>query len=202
MFIGVRIMSEQLCFPGFPEPRPADDRLFFGLVPSAADVPEIVSCIQCLRTRFDLRGKPLLPAHLHISLYWLGDYVCLPKAVVAAACEAGAMMSAPTFNVIFDRAMSFYRKGRTCPFVLRPSDDIIALSAVYRALGEAMTKVGLRRWVSSHFTPHMTMLYDQQIVKEQAVETLRWRANELVLVHSLLRRNRHIHLARWPLRGD
>jgi hypothetical protein len=44
--------------------------------------------------------------------------------------------------------------------------------------------------------------YDQQIVKEQIIETLRWRANEVVLVHGLLHRNRHIHLARWPLRRD
>jgi 2'-5' RNA ligase len=194
-------MSEQLHFPGFPEPRRADDHVFFGLVPSVADQPEIVSYIQYLRNRFDLRGKPLLPAHLHVTLYGLGNYAGLPKALIAAACEAGATLSSPTCDIIFDRAMSFYRKGRKCAFVLRPSDDVIALVALHRALGEAMTKAGLRRWVSSHFTPHMTMLYDHQVVKEQAIESLRCRVNELVLVHSLQGRNRHIHLARWPLRG-
>jgi 2'-5' RNA ligase len=193
-------MSEQLYLPGIPEPRRADDHVFFELVPSAADRPEIVSCIQCLRSRFDLGGEPLLSEHLHVSLYSLGNYAGLPKALIAAACEAGAMMSSPACDITFDRAMSFYRKGRKCAFVLRPSDDVVALVALRRALGEAMTKAGLRRWVSSHFTPHMTMLYDRQIVKEQPIEAVRCRVNELVLVHSLQGRNRHVHLARWPLR--
>jgi 2'-5' RNA ligase len=63
------------------------------------------------------------------------------------------------------------------------------------------TVAGLGRWVSRHFTPHMTLLYDRQLVKEHAIEMLSWTVSEFVPVHSFVGQGRHVHLARWPLRG-
>jgi len=195
-------MSEQLVFPGFPEVRPMIDRLFFAVVPPAVEQARIMQRIQLLRVEFGLTGQPLPKACLHISLHGLGDYCDgLPLRLVEAAVRAGGAVSITPFEVRFDRVMSFYRRKRTRAFVLRARDDTAALSGLHRALGESMTTEGLGFWVASHFTPHMTLLYDTFMVKECAIEPLRWDVTELVLVHSLLGHRRHVHLAHWPLRG-
>lgn len=198
-------MSEQLPFPRFDVPQRSREArhslngLFFALVPAMADVPRIVDFIQRLRASMDLRGDPLSPECLHVSLFNLGVYVEIPKEIVAAAKAAGAEVSVSAFDMIFDRALTFRRKKRAYPFVLCPSDDIVALMELHRTLGYAMRKSGLKKWVTSNFTPHMTLSYDWQVIREHAVEMMRWRVHELVLVHSLYGRGKHIHLARWPL---
>ena len=57
------------------------------------------------------------------------------------------------------------------------------------------------RPVASQVTPHVTLLYDDVLVEERAVEPIRWTVREFVLVHSLLGQTRHVPLARWPLGG-
>jgi 2'-5' RNA ligase len=54
--------------------------------------------------------------------------------------------------------------------------------------------------VERKFTPHVTLLYDDRMVPEQAVEPISWRVREFVLTHSLLGKTQHVELGRWPLR--
>jgi 2'-5' RNA ligase len=195
-------MPEQLVFPDFPMPRPMTDRLFFAVVPAAVEQARITQRIQLFRAEFGLTGQPLPASCLHISLHGLGDYgVGLPEALVAAAIRAGSNVSMPRFDVSFDRAMSFYRRQGTRAFVLRTRDGTAALSGLHRALGDCMTSEGLGNRVASHFTPHMTLLYDRRLVGEQTIESFGWTVTDFVLVHSLLGRRKHVHLARWPLRS-
>jgi len=195
-------MSEQLVFPVFPMPRAMTDRLFFAVVTPAAAQDGIMQRIRLLRAEFGLTGQPLSASCLHVSLHGLGDYWAgLPEVLVAAARRAGGAVSTPPFEVRFDRAMSFYRRKRTRAFVLRSGDDTAALSGLHRALGDCMKAEGLGFWVTSHFTPHMTLLYDARMVEEHVIESLRWDVTELVLVHSLLGQRKHVHLAHWPLRS-
>jgi 2'-5' RNA ligase len=137
-------------------------------------------------------------------MYYLGAYFEPPREIVAAACAAAAEVSTLAFDMILDRALTFPRKAATHPFVLRPSDEIAALLELHKALGLGMRRTGLKRWITSNFTPHMTLSYDPQIIEERSVEMMRWRVNELVLIRSLRGRgpgrNEHIDLARWPLR--
>ena len=51
------------------------------------------------------------------------------------------------------------------------------------------------------FTPHVTLLRDRHRVPEQRIEPIEWTVRELVLVHSLIGRPAHRHLARWSLAG-
>jgi 2'-5' RNA ligase len=55
--------------------------------------------------------------------------------------------------------------------------------------------------VRRQFNPHLTMLYDEQIVLEAGIPPLRWTVHDFVLVHSVNGEARHHHLARWPLGG-
>lgn len=197
-------MSEQLSLPGFePSPKPAlpTDNLFLACVPPAAKISAIGELARQFRKDHGLRGRPLAPSCLHVSLHCLGAHDGLPPKLIDVTSAAVSGVCVPPFEVSFDRALSFYNKRGTRPFVLRAGGDIVALNAFHRVLGEALTRAGLGRSVNRHFTPHMTLLYDRQLVEEHEIETLNWTVTEFVLVHSFVGQGRHDHLARWPLRG-
>lgn len=196
-------MPEQLVFPGFlaPPAREPTDNLFLAFVPPAAKTSLIGELTRQFRRDHGLRGKPLAPCCLHVSLHGLGAYNGLPPGLVDVVSAAVSVVSMPPFDVSFDRALSFYNRRGTRPFVLRAGGDIVALNAFHRALGDAMTKAGLGCRVSRHFTPHMTLLYDRQLVDEHQIETVSWTVTEFALVHSFVGQGRHDHLAHWPLRG-
>ncbi|MGH8283840.1 MAG: 2'-5' RNA ligase family protein [Gammaproteobacteria bacterium] len=58
---------------------------------------------------------------------------------------------------------------------------------------------GLARLVKREFTPHVTLLYGNNVMKPQSIEPIGWTVREFVLVHSLLGRTEHRVLERWPL---
>jgi len=190
---------EQLSLSGF-EPTPPTDRFFFAIFPSADAAERIAQLAQQLRGKRGLTGKPLATERFHITLHHLGDYVGLPQGIVDAAKEAAASVVMPPFDVAFDHAVSFLGRPRARPFVLRGGDGVAALMEFQQTLGTAMTKAGLGRWVPPHYTPHVTLLYDDRVVDEQAVASAGWTVHEFVLVRSLLGRAEHIPLERWPLR--
>ncbi|SDR56968.1 2'-5' RNA ligase [Rhizobiales bacterium GAS191] len=194
-------MFEQLSFAGFgAAPRPTDG-VFFAIFPDMRVAAHIAEVVLHLRGAHGLTGRPLETERFHVSLLSLGEHAGLPQDIVAAAGEAASAVAMPPFEVAFNRAVSFGRGANDLPFVLRGGDGVAALTAFHQALGIAMKKAGLGRWVSPHYTPHLTLLYDDRSVAEQAVETIGWTAREFVLVHSLLGRRRYFPLGRWPLRG-
>jgi 2'-5' RNA ligase len=194
-------MRESQLFLPFEEPQPALDRLFFAILSPLGAAAQIAERIQFLRTEHGLKGRPIGSERLHISLHNLGDHPRLPKTLVEQARVVGASVAVPPFDIVFDRAVTFAIKRKRLPLVLRAGGELPALDAFHRCLGEAMKKAGLGRRVAPHFTPHMTLLYDERVVEECAVETVRLTVRDFALVHSLVGRSRYIELARWPLRG-
>lgn len=190
-------MSGQLDLFG-PSP-PCHARLFLGVVPKDSDGMRIFQLSNGWRAELGLTGRPTSPGCLHVSLYALGDYAGIPQRLLDAVRQAGDAVRLHSFDVTFDRVMSFYRRDRTRAFVLRPSARIAALSEFHRALGESMTSAGLARWVTPHFTPHMTLLYDRRMIPEQPVEAVCWHVDGFVLIHSLVGRSQHKRLAQWKL---
>jgi len=176
----------------------ADDFVFFALVPPRESCPAIIELAKRCRADLGLRGAVFAPGRFHVSLHGFGPYSGLPGDVVAMARTAAASISASVFDVVFDRVVSFWTKRPRRPFVLRAGGDVVALSAFHRTLGLALTRSGLSR-VNSHFTPHMTLLYDRVLVPEHEIETMRWTVREFVLIHSLQGQTRYIELGRWPL---
>jgi 2'-5' RNA ligase len=192
------VAPHQLEFPGF-DPAPTD-RLFFAICPDAHAAARITAAAQKLCGEAALSAKPFAPKRFHISLHHLGDYVGVPNDVIAKACEAASSLSESGFDVRFDRAGSFMGGRRKLPLVLRGGNAIIPVIAFQHALGEAMKRCGLGRWVASRYTPHVTLLYDQRYVEAREVEPIEWTVREFVLIHSMLGKTKHTHLARWPLR--
>jgi len=204
-------MAEQFELPGFepapPRPpavkakRPRGPRLphslFFALLPPPDDALRIAQSAQTLRAQHGLTGTLLRPDRLHVSLQDLGGSVDEPPpAVIDAARLAAAGVPLVPVRVIFDRVLGFAGSGAV---VLRSAqaDTVAALSALTQALGLALAEAGLRPRPSH--TPHMTLLYDDQPLAEQAIDPLCWTAAYLVLVHSLVGKTEHRVLGRWPL---
>ena len=98
----------------------------------------------------------------------------------------------PSFRVAFDRAMSF----RNGALVLSGDDSVIGLEVLQQRLSDVLD--GRPRPARS-FTPHLTLLRDSQRVAAHPIEPISWTVREVVLVHSLLGRTTHRHLARLPL---
>jgi RNA 2',3'-cyclic 3'-phosphodiesterase len=192
-------MPEQLSLPGFEAAPQPTDRLFFAIFPDVDAAARIAQLARRLRSEHGLKGKPLATKRLHVTLHYLGDYVGLPQAIVAAASAAAATVALPSFEVALDRVASFSGRPRNRPFVLLGGDGVAALTAFQQALGTALEKAGLGSRAKSPYTPHVTLLYGNHSVAGQAVETVGWTVHEFVLVHSLLGRTRHVPLARWPL---
>jgi RNA 2',3'-cyclic 3'-phosphodiesterase len=192
-------MSQQLSLMGFDSAPTPTDRLFLAIFPDPHAATSIGRLAQHLCDDHRLRGKPLAADRLHVTLHHLGDYVGLRQDVVDLAVSAATGIESPSFDVVFDRVMSFKRR-HNAPLVLCGGDGVAALESFQRDLSNAIRKVGLATKAEQRFKPHVTLLYDDQAVAEHAVEPIGWAAHEFVLVHSLLGQTRHIPLARWKLR--
>jgi 2'-5' RNA ligase len=189
--------EQQLSFP-FEAPL---DRLFFAILLPPEAAGQIAECTQFLRAEHSLKGRPVGSDQLHISLHGLGDHPRLPTTLIEQARKAGDCVAMRPFEVVFDRAVSFTRKNKKLPVVLRASSEVTSLITFHHRIGDAMKKAGLGRRVASRFTPHMTLLYDDRVVKERPIEPIRLTVCDFALVHSLVGRSRYIELARWPLHG-
>ncbi|WP_238531412.1 2'-5' RNA ligase family protein [Collimonas fungivorans] len=191
-------MPEQFFLPGFEAPPQPTDRLFFALIPPPDAAAAIARQRGLLRDQYGVRGKPIGIGRLHVTLSHLGDYLSFPQDLVNAAMTAAASIKAAPFEVVFDRAGSFRGRPRNRPLVLLGGDGVGALAAFQQALGGALETAGIGK-ANAHYTPHVTLLYDNRFIPMQAIEPIAWRTSEFVLVHSLLGQTRHIPLARWPL---
>lgn len=191
--------QEQLSLAGFEAPARPTDRLFFALYPDAATARQIVEMAGTLRERLGLGARLQEPERLHITLHHLGDHAGMPAPIVAAGRRAAMSLAAAPFDVRFDWAESFAGRVRNRPFVLRGEAGLDAVAAFQRKLGLAMAKAGLARWVEPRFTPHVTLLYDHQVLPAQEIAPVQWRVQSFVLVRSLLGQHRHEVLGRWTL---
>jgi 2'-5' RNA ligase len=139
----------------------------------------------------------ILPEHLHVTLFHLGDWAALPDEIVRLARDAASQVKAAAFEVVFQRAESFRNSTGVYPFVL--TSDVVPWQGLYSALGAALTNVGLGGATKGMFRPHMTLTYDKLRVKPMPVAPVLWTVRDFVLVHSQLGKTAHMHLGRWKL---
>jgi tRNA(adenine34) deaminase len=173
------------------------DRLFLAVLPDAATAERMERLAHTLRKRLGLTGTPQSAERLHITLNHLGDFRAIPQNIVDAASRAvSSLVATPPFEVTLDRVVSF-RAGEHKPLVLVGGEGVAALEGFHRQLQKALVKHGIKP--EARFKPHVTLLRDRSGVAEQAVESFTWTVGEVVLVHSLLGRTRHLPLARWSL---
>jgi RNA 2',3'-cyclic 3'-phosphodiesterase len=177
------------------------DRLFFACLPDEKTAARIHALAEKLKRANKFDGNLILPEHLHVSLFHLGDWKGLPGEIVKLAQDAAAQVSTPVFEVGFNLAQSFRNSTGIYPFVLTGDGNAAQWRALHSALGTALKRAGLGGATQGAFKPHITLLRDRLRVPGSPIVPISWMVRDFVLVHSLLGKTTHIHLARWPLQG-
>lgn len=181
------------------EPKPASERLFFGVFPDTAAQQAIAAETDVLRVEHSLQGRPIEAARLHATLHHLGDHPELREDIVDAAVAAAGRVSIAPFDLTLAVASSFGGAGTRNPCVLLCPEERPPLHPLWRELGTQLMAAGLGRYVGRSFTPHVTLLYDRQVLPPQAIEPIQWTVRDFVLVHSLVGRHQHRILGTWAL---
>jgi 2'-5' RNA ligase len=175
------------------------DRLFFACLPDVETAARIHDFAEAQKTRHGLEGPLILPEHLHVTLFHLGDWAELPEPIVKLARAAAAAVRLDPFDVVFDRVGSFRNRTGIYPFVLTGEKHIAAWMPLHDALAAALKERGLGGATRGEFQPHMTLTRDKKRVTTSGVTPFSWRVREVVLIHSLLGKTTHVHLDRWIL---
>ena len=177
--------------------------LFFCLRPDPATAQRLSEVSDQIALRFGLRVRPPRTERLHVTLHHLGWYddatdQADTMADVRRRAEAAAdgLRQAPP-RVDFDELLSFRRKPRNLPLVLAGGACLDQVRALRAALGERLRAQGLA--VEPHFTPHLTLFYDNTPIEPQPCAVPGWDAADFHLLASLQGQSRHVDLGRWAL---
>jgi RNA 2',3'-cyclic 3'-phosphodiesterase len=187
-------MLPQGSLPGFDLAIPTD-RLFLAIFPDPAYASrfEAFAAKHLASRRMD--GKPVEASRLHLTLFHLGDYTELPPDLAPRAVDALSHLEAVPFSISFDQIGSFNNRSTQGDFVLTASGGNDALHALHQQLAGYLNAVALNPFTKGSFTPHMTLAYNRPAVPFRQIEPVVWPAYEVVLIHSLLGKTRHIRLA-------
>jgi RNA 2',3'-cyclic 3'-phosphodiesterase len=176
------------------------ERIFFAVLPDDATAARIHKLAEALKAQHGFTGNLILPEHLHVTLFHLGDWAALPDEIVTIASGAASQVSVPAFEVSFTRAESFRNRTGIFPFVLTGDKAATAWRPLHTALANALKDAGLGGATRGDFQPHITLTYDPIRLKPTAIEPITWTVGNFALVHSELGKTTHHHLGRWPLR--
>ena len=178
--------------------------LFFAVLPDAAAAHAAADLAQSLIARHDLQAQ-VRAQRLHATLLSLGWEAALSERHLAWARAAAARVRAPSFQLRFDRVLSFARAPRAKrPCVLcGPADGHPGFLHLYEALhAQLWSQVPGLQGVpqAPRITPHMTLCYSRQAVPEQAVPPLAWMVDRFVLLHNVRGSSGPYEvLGEWPL---
>lgn len=200
-------MPEQLWLPGLEAPPVPTDGLFFTVLPDTNTAGSMAKLAQQICGETRSKSKPLAANRLHVTLHHLGNFAGgLPQERVDAAMNAAASIRMEPFSVEFDHVLSFASKPRPGPLVLGGGAGVTGLHALHDELARALQNAGIEDHTVSPnaapYTPHVTLAYGMPWLATRPVDAVSWNVRELVLMHSLLGRTRHVPLARWPLTGQ
>lgn len=173
------------------------ERIFFAALPDAKTCSRIHSFAEAQKREKGFAANLILPEHLHVTLFHLGDWAKMPEEIVNLALGAASQASVPRFDAAFARAGSFRNSTGVYPFVL--TSDKAPWRSLHERLALELRKAGLGGATRGDFEPHITLTYDKIRVRPFDIEPFVWTVREFVLIHSQLGKTSHTHLGRWPL---
>lgn len=134
---------------------------------------------------------------LHVTLAVLEHHADFPAPVFEKLVKVGDSLSAPPMTVTLDRIVGTLQSA-----ALRPRRPLFPLNHLHRLLAAGVARAGPRILRRSAFNAHLMLFYRNGPLLHWDIEPIEWRATELILVDSLLGKDRHVEIARWPLSGD
>lgn len=195
-------MDQQLSLFDTPKQVPARYSVFLAVMPELSVARRILELAAELQARHGLRGRLRPLDHLHVTLHHIGYYPEVPEHVVRAvdrACEAVAAVT-PAFEAKFDEVLSFGNRPGNHPLVLVDQDGgKQGLSGLHQVLARELIKQALPVAGGGSFTPHITLLYDQQKILKEPVDPVGWRVDEIILIRSEVGATKYQYLGRWTL---
>jgi 2'-5' RNA ligase len=148
------------------------------------------------------RLRPL--THLHVSMHFFGygsDVSQTLVSVLDPTCKAVAAQTLP-FDIELDRVMSFRGRPGNHPLVLVGDEQRnVALKKLHQSLEVQLVKSRLASRPNNKFVPHVTLLYDKQILAPMPIDPVIWRVEEMVLVRSEVGVTKYERPGRWKLGG-
>ncbi len=181
--------------PGLPH------SLFLAVISDEADSASLHARAELIDRQLGIGGRLLEAARLHVSLYAVGAYIDVrPEADVARWRRAAAAVRCAPFEVVFDQVATFGGEGNPLVFKSSDQEGRAGLVALHLMVGMMLADTG-ERIKLQHITPHMTQSYRGKRIAETAIEPVRWRAHELVLIDSHVGAHKHEVLGRWPLQA-
>src|ERR1700753_3412543 len=107
------------------------DRIFFAALPDAKTAAKIYDLAEGFKAEHGFTGNLILPEHLHVTLFHLGDWAALPEEIVNLASGAASQLHVPACDVVFKRAESFRNSTGVYPFVLTGDKDARAWKGLH-----------------------------------------------------------------------
>lgn len=195
-------MAHQLSMPGIKAPPKVTDKLFFAVVPNASAKAQIRRIADSLRSERSLLGKPLPADDLHITIFNTGEGCGLSREWLDMAHAIADRIILEGFKVRFDNVMSFRSQSRVSnqhPLILGASKGVEELNTLYSGFAEFFIQrhcTGIPKTI----TPHVTILYDNQMIAKRMIEPVEWYVEEFVLLHRRIDQHERLAvLGRWPL---
>jgi len=173
--------------------------LFLAARPSPDKAAAFSRFAEGLRQDCGLRGALIKTENLHVTLVEFVHTKELEQVILEKVLSAAKRIDLASFEVCFDRAMSFSSQGK--PLVLTGSEGVAGFVVLQKALIAALHKEWLKIPPNRGYCPHMTLLYPGQEVAGFSIPPLSWTVSEFVLIRSLPGKSTHVILDRWPLRG-
>jgi 2'-5' RNA ligase len=172
----------------------ATDRLFFAVIPDEGTAKTIAALRRKLLEETGISGKEVLPEHLHVTLWHVRDSFLPPQFdEIASLVRRAGYVEMPSFEISLTQAQSFGGGA----LVLDGDKGFSALEMLSARIGDVLTPPGFRR--PRPFMPHMTLLRSETMLPLRDIDPITWTTREVVLVHSLLGKATHRHVARIPL---
>jgi 2'-5' RNA ligase len=197
-------MAEQLSLFESRQPSSAKYSYFLALFPDPDTGARLIKLGNQIRSAHEMHC-PLRPlTHLHISLHFFGPGSDASKVLVQVLdpiCQAITAQT-PPFSFELDCIKSFRGRPGNHPLVLVGDEQRnAALMQLHQTLEVQLIKNRLARRPNIKFVPHVTLLYDKQILAPVPIDPVVWRVEEMVLVRSEVGATKYEHPGRWILGG-
>lgn len=181
-----------------------NENFFFALEPDLDARAGMVDRLDRLMRERGLSGRPVKFCNLHATLCAAGRAERLREPLPQALQRAGESVRGAAIDVEFDRCASLRLGGSQHVLVLRAAAETQSVLRFLRlAVAGAQYAQGLYLRGASRFDAQVSLCYmNQPLVGEEAIEPVRWRAQEISLVRSVPGRGLHEVLGRWPLRPE